>query len=94
MTVAQLLAAARTRLAGLPFTSPREAHLLLGHVLGVGEASLRARDDMAVDAARASRFERLVERRRRGEPVAYLLGSREFYGRDFRVDARVLVPRP
>lgn len=42
----------------------------------------------------AERFEALLLRRLRGEPMAYLLGEREFYGRDFFVDARVLIPRP
>jgi release factor glutamine methyltransferase len=40
------------------------------------------------------RFRDLLERRLRGEPVAYLLGEREFFGRVFRVDSRVLIPRP
>jgi release factor glutamine methyltransferase len=42
----------------------------------------------------AERFAALLDRRLRGEPVAYLLGRREFWGREFAVDARVLVPRP
>jgi release factor glutamine methyltransferase len=44
--------------------------------------------------AELARFREMVKRRRTHEPVAYLLGSREFYGRPFKVDARVLVPRP
>ncbi len=47
-----------------------------------------------IDPAALDRFEALVTRRLRFEPVAYLLGRREFYGRSFRVDARVLTPRP
>ncbi|RMG13387.1 MAG: peptide chain release factor N(5)-glutamine methyltransferase [Deltaproteobacteria bacterium] len=47
-----------------------------------------------MDARERAAFRALVERRAAGEPVAYLLGRREFYGRIFRVDARVLVPRP
>lgn len=88
------MASARERLAAAPFASPREAHLLLGHVLGVGEASLLARDDEAVRDEDAQRFEALIERRLAGEPVAYLVGRKEFYGRPFVVDDRVLVPRP
>lgn len=76
-------------------TSPRlDAELLLGSVLGM------TRVEMIVDAHRPlapdelARYRALHQRRRAGEPVAYLLGVREFYGRPFRVDARVLVPRP
>lgn len=83
------------RLAEAGVESPRrEAALLLGHVLGCGEASLWAQDDAEVDPSRRQRFETLVERRATGEPFAYLTGFREFFGRDFRVDSRVLVPRP
>lgn len=63
-------------------------------MLGLGEAQVRARTEVTVAAADADRFERLLTRRLRGEPVAYLLGEREFYGRPFAVDRRVLVPRP
>jgi release factor glutamine methyltransferase len=45
-------------------------------------------------AGELSRFRSLVKRRRAHEPIAYILGVREFFGRDFRVDKRVLVPRP
>jgi len=47
-----------------------------------------------VSVAQAARFEALMERRLRGEPIAYLVGEKEFYGRTFQVDRRVLVPRP
>ena len=94
MIVGELLARARTRLAGSPFASPREAHLLLGSALGWSEASLLARDDAEVSGEDAARFEELLERRLAGEPIAYLVGSKEFFGRSFAVDRRVLVPRP
>lgn len=94
-TVAHLLLTARRRLAAAPFApSTREAMLLLGHVLGWREAQVIARDAEPVAAELAARFEALLERRLRGEPVAYLLGEREFYGRPFAVDPRVLIPRP
>lgn len=94
-TIRELLASARTRLAATPFSAPpREAGLLLGQVLGLSEAQILARDREEVPAVAAERFQELLERRLTGEPVAYLFGEREFYGRDFRVDSRVLIPRP
>ncbi len=53
-----------------------------------------ARGEQEVAGAERERFEGLLERRLSGEPVAYLLGEREFYGRPFAVDRRVLIPRP
>ena len=95
MRVRDLLAPARARLAAAPFApSSREALLLLGAILGWSEARLIARDDEEVPAPAAAAFTALLERRLRGEPVAYLLGRREFWGRTFAVDSRVLVPRP
>lgn len=94
-TVRELLRKAKARLSAAPFhPSTREANLLLGHVLGLPEARLLARDDLSVSAPDEAAFRALLERRLSGEPVAYLLGEREFYGRSFRVDRRVLVPRP
>jgi len=68
--------------------------LLLGHVLNWTEAQVLARQDEAMERSLASRFEELLSRRLRGEPVAYIVGVKEFYGRQFRVDRRVLIPRP
>jgi release factor glutamine methyltransferase len=94
-TIDSLLAGARRRLGAAPFGPPRrEAALLLGHVLGLSEAQVLARGGEAVDATDASRFEALLARRLMGEPVAYLVGEREFFGRPFFVDPRVLIPRP
>jgi release factor glutamine methyltransferase len=95
LTVDALLAAARPRLAASPLGVPtREAGSLLAHVLGWSEAQLLARGDREVPPDSVASFEALLGRRLRGEPVAYLKGFREFYGRDFAVDARVLIPRP
>jgi release factor glutamine methyltransferase len=94
-TLDDLLADARRRLAAAPFApSTREAALLLGHVLGWSEAQVLARGERPVPPAAARRFAVLLARRLRGEPVAYLTGEREFWGRSFHVDRRVLVPRP
>jgi release factor glutamine methyltransferase len=94
-TVRDLLQKARRRLAETPFGAPpREAGLLLGQVTGLSEAQILAHPERPVAAAAAARFGGLLERRLTGEPVAYLLGEREFYGRSFHVDRRVLIPRP
>ncbi len=94
-TIGELLRGARGRLAAAPFKPDRrEAALLLAGVLDRGEASILAHDDEVIPAAAARRFRALLERRLAGEPVAYLFGEREFYGRVFHVDPRVLVPRP
>jgi len=94
-TLRQLLAEARPLLAATPFGAPRrEAALLLGHVLGLSEAQVLAREEGAVTPEAAERFRALLARRLAGEPVAYLKGEREFWGRPFHVDPRVLIPRP
>ena len=95
VTAGQLLAEARPRLAATSFGAPpREAALLLGHVLSLTEGQVFARPERVVPDEAAARFRALMERRLTGEPVAYLTGEREFYGRVFQVDSRVLIPRP
>lgn len=94
-SVAELLQIGRERLrtAGIE-PAGRESTLLLGTVLGAREASLLALDREAVAGPNEARFRELIERRTAGEPIAYLLGEKEFFGRDFAVDRRVLIPRP
>jgi release factor glutamine methyltransferase len=90
-----LLETARRRLAEAGVERPaREAALLLRTLLGMSDAALLAHDREAVPAAVAARFAERIARRAAGVPAAYLLGEREFYGRPFEVDDRVLVPRP
>lgn len=70
------------------------AQLLLCHVLGIDRVALVAHSEEAVPCEAEVRLEALLERRSGGEPLAYILGSREFYGRDFAVDEHTLIPRP
>lgn len=94
-TLGDLLGEGRTALSQASFApARREAALLLSHILDLGEASVLARGEQEVAPDAAERFRALLERRLRGEPVAYLFGQREFFGRTFTVDHRVLVPRP
>jgi len=91
-TVGEMLEDGMRNLAD-PVEARREAQILLGHVLGASRAWLAAHGDEPATAASAAIFRELVQRRRAGEPVAYLLGRREFYGLDFRVTPDVLIPR-
>lgn len=75
-------------------TGALDAEVLLAHVLGCGRGHLYREPDAPLGPAEQARFEELVHRRLAGEPVAYLVGRREFMGLEFKVDARVLVPRP
>lgn len=94
-SVAELIRIGRERLrtAGIE-PAGRESTLLLGTVLGAREASLLALDREPVAGPSETRFRELIERRTAGEPIAYLLGEKEFFGRPFAVDRRVLIPRP
>ena len=75
--------------------SPRlDAELLLGRALGVTRIQLIVDAKRVLEPEELARVRDLVKRRRAREPIAYILGEREFYGRVFRVDRRVLVPRP
>ena len=71
-----------------------EAELLLAHMLKVERSWLYAHGEELLAEDQCSTFESLVARRMAGEPIAYLTGSREFYGRDFIVSPAVLIPRP
>lgn len=71
-----------------------EARVLLREVLNQSDAYLLAHGDEALTAAQAQQYVALVVRRVAGEPVAYITGRREFFGRDFAVNPSVLIPRP
>jgi release factor glutamine methyltransferase len=78
-------------LSGLPRL---EAEALLAHVLGKSRAQLLAHPNHAVNDAHAEAAAALFARRRAGEPVAYLVGHREFYSLELEVTPDVLIPRP
>jgi release factor glutamine methyltransferase len=71
-----------------------DAQLLLGHVVQRPRTWLIAHGDDELSAADATAYGRLLERRAEGEPLAYLVGEREFHGLSFAVSPAVLVPRP
>ena len=97
MTLHQHITAARRQLeaAGIPADAASlAADVLARHVLGWDRAQLLSRNRDAAPAAFIERYQPLVDRRARREPVALITGNREFWGRDFVVTSDTLVPRP
>jgi release factor glutamine methyltransferase len=75
--------------------TPRlDAEVLLAHALGITRAQLHAYSPGQLGSAESDSYRQFIERRARREPVAYIVGHKEFYGLDFFVDNRVLIPRP
>ena len=97
-TIASLLANGTAQLAdGVEWVreeAAREAELLLTELLRVTRTQLRLRVNDAVPAALAARYQDHLARRANGEPIAYILGEREFWSLPLRVGPGVLVPRP
>jgi release factor glutamine methyltransferase len=94
-TVGEAAAAATAALQGATGTPRQDAYTLLGLALGgVRRETLLAHPERALDAATLARFEQLVSLRKQGMPLAYLIGRRAFYDREFALSTDVLIPRP
>ena len=87
-TISAALAAAQQA------TDRIEARVLLREVLNQSDAYLLAHGDYTLTIEQAKQYVALVVRRVAGEPIAYITGRREFYGREFKVTPAVLIPRP
>ncbi len=98
-TLHEFLLRTAARLAAAGIDSPRlSAEILLAHALGISRnALLKAlivNPNLPLGSLALTRVLQLTSRREAGEPVAYLTGIKEFYGRDFRVTPATLIPRP
>jgi len=97
-TLGQALRAARSRLSDALALEPKvaalEAHVLLGQALNKSRAYLLVHPEVELDDNNMTAFDALLQRRLSGEPIAYILGQREFYGLEFTVSPAVLIPRP
>jgi release factor glutamine methyltransferase len=94
-TIARVLRWAAEDFAKRKSSSPRlDAEVLLAHAIRTDRVRLVIESDRELEPAELGLYRSFIERRRRGEPVAYILGRREFFGLDFVVDRRALVPRP
>ena len=94
-TIEELLRWATDDFRARGIDSPRlDAELLLGLATGMTRIQLIVESKKELEPEQLAAFRELVKRRRAREPIAYIRGQREFYGHEFRVDRRVLVPRP
>ncbi len=95
MNCKQALAQARKVLADSSIEDPKlEGEILVRHILKMTRAELFSNLDREFTADEKEKLHNLLERRQTGEPSSYIVGHREFYGLDFKVDRRVLIPRP
>jgi release factor glutamine methyltransferase len=92
-TIAAALARTAARLQGGPSAS-LEAQLLLGHVLSCTRSALLIRGSERLQPAQVAALESAADRRAGGEPMAYIIGHKEFWSLDLQVTPDVLVPRP
>lgn len=93
--VGELLTQAVARLTTAGSESARlDAEVLLAWVLGIDRSGLLAHPEAVLSTNQLDTYEAALQRRLRGEPVAYIRGLKEFYGTAIVVDARVLIPRP
>lgn len=94
-TLIEILTAATKHLQASGSDTPRlDAEVLLGHVLGLERIQLYVQHDRPLVPEELNAYRRVIARRARREPVAYIVGMKEFRSLTFRIDRRVLVPRP
>jgi release factor glutamine methyltransferase len=94
LTTSELLSAAARSLGDASDTPELDAQVLLAHALGSRRARLIAHGDEERSDAERAAYERLIQRRAGGEPVAYIVGFKEFWSLRLAVSRAVLVPRP
>jgi len=95
MTVSDALRWAAGRLQDAGVDAPMlDAEVLLAHTLGWERSTLLTHSERTLSAPEAAQFRTMVERRAGREPLAYIVGHKEFYGLELWVDRRVLIPRP
>lgn len=93
-TIGELIHRGALALAGVSSSARIDSEVLLGHLLGYSRTQLIVDATAQCKPEIVAHFSALIERRQRGEPVAYITGEREFWGLSFTVSPAVLVPRP
>ena len=93
-SISALLAGGEKSLATVSNSARLDAEVLLAFLLGKPRSYMIAWPARAVDVSVEDQYQALIERRRQGEPIAYLISSREFWSLELKVNPNVLIPRP
>ena len=93
-TIYEILKMAESRIGAVSDSPKLDSQLLLAHALASKREWLIAHSDVRIDSRSIKKFEALLKRRLSGEPIAYIIGKRGFWQREFVVNPSVLVPRP
>ena len=94
MLLIELLREATTKLEACSSSARLDAELLLAQATGLSKLELVLRSNQEIEAHVEQSYRRLLGRRLTGEPIAYILGTKEFFGLDFQVSPACLIPRP
>lgn len=92
--IQSLLTEAATQLCDISESAQLDAEILLCHCLNKARTYLRTWPEKTVTPSQLDTFRKALAKRRRGVPVAYIIGIREFWSREFEVTPEVLIPRP
>lgn len=93
-TIANTLSTATKQLSTVSNTARLDSEILLAHTLDITRAQLLARSNTILTTEQQALFQQLLERRLNGEPIAYIVGSQEFWSLPFKVTPDTLIPRP
>ncbi len=92
--IQSVLTASATTLKDISDTAVLDVEVLLCYVLEKNRSYLRAWPEKQLTPKHLNQFKQLLKLRQQGQPIAYIVGNREFWSRDFYVDSNVLIPRP
>ena len=94
LTIADALRKARRQLDNVSETSQLDAEILLSHALECDRSYLRTWPERPLSPEQQTQFQELIERRHTGEPIAYIIGERDFWDMTLHVSTHTLIPRP
>jgi len=94
MQLKEILKIGKIELRGFSETAILDVEILVSYVLELSRVELIFKDDLEITDEQEKEILQLIERRKQKEPIAYIVNKKEFFGLDFYVDERVLIPRP